>query len=98
MGKNGWIIQIDHIIDKADRGDENIKSLWALCPNCHSKKTYGAITIAPNTKEVRKTIYISALMISIYQLLIEVKNNLKTICKKSLHYIKLPRPLSSPST
>ena len=44
-GSIGWIITIDHIIQKSDGGGENIDNLWALCPNCHSKKTYGVIMI-----------------------------------------------------
>ena len=51
-GKSGWIIHVDHIIEKSDGGDENLKNLWVLCPNCHAKKTYGAITINLDEKKV----------------------------------------------
>ena len=44
-GQIGWIITIDHILQKSDGGDENNHNLWALCPNCHAKKTYGVIKI-----------------------------------------------------
>src|SRR5690606_27064942 len=35
MGKTGiqrWIIQVDHIVQKADLGGETIGNLWVLCP------------------------------------------------------------------
>jgi len=48
-GKKGWIIDIDHIIDKKDGGNEELSNLWALCPNCHRKKTRGVLTIDPIT-------------------------------------------------
>jgi len=51
-GENGWIITIDHILQKSDGGNENIDNLWALCPNCHAKKTYGVIEINLKKKEV----------------------------------------------
>jgi 5-methylcytosine-specific restriction protein A len=51
-GKKGWIIHIDHIKEKADSGAENLDNLWALCPNCHAKKTCGILTIDPITKRV----------------------------------------------
>jgi hypothetical protein len=44
-GKKAWIIHVDHIVDKANSGSENLKNLWVLCPNCHAKKTCGIITI-----------------------------------------------------
>lgn len=53
-GKKGWIIHVDHIVDKADGGNEDLKNLWVLCPNCHEKKTRGVIEINPETKEVRE--------------------------------------------
>jgi hypothetical protein len=53
-GKQGWIIEVDHIIDKADGGNEELSNLWALCPNCHRKKTRGVITIDPKSQVVRE--------------------------------------------
>ena len=47
-----WIIHVDHIIEKSDKGSENLKNLWVLCPNCHAKKTCGVITIDLMTKRV----------------------------------------------
>jgi len=44
-GNPGYILDVDHIKDKAAGGDERLKNLWALCPNCHRKKTRGVITI-----------------------------------------------------
>jgi predicted restriction endonuclease len=44
-GKKAWIIQVDHIVEKAIKGAEKLTNLWVLCPNCHAKKTYGVITI-----------------------------------------------------
>lgn len=44
-GHKSWIIEVDHIIDKKLGGGETIDNLWVLCPNCHSKKTKGIITI-----------------------------------------------------
>lgn len=51
-GKQGWIIEIDHIIDKADGGTEELGNLWALCPNCHKKKTRRVILIDPDKKHI----------------------------------------------
>jgi len=53
-GSTGWIIHIDHIIEKSEGGGEDLNNLWALCPNCHAKKTYGTIEINPETKEVKE--------------------------------------------
>lgn len=53
-GKPGWIIDIDHIVDKKDGGTEDLKNLWALCPNCHRKKSRGVITIDPVSFEVKE--------------------------------------------
>lgn len=50
-GKKAWIIHVDHIVEKADRGSENLRNLWVLCPNCHAKKTYAIIKI---DLEIRK--------------------------------------------
>lgn len=44
-GKRRYIIEIDHIIEKRNGGGEEIYNLWALCPNCHAKKTADIITI-----------------------------------------------------
>ncbi len=44
--------QVDHIIDKSDNGTEEIDNLWVLCPNCHSKKTLGVITVDINNGKV----------------------------------------------
>ncbi|MCL2037603.1 HNH endonuclease [Candidatus Saccharibacteria bacterium] len=46
-GRKGWIIEVDHIIDKNKGGTEEAGNLWALCPNCHAKKTRGVIVIDP---------------------------------------------------
>lgn len=40
-----YVIEIDHIRPKSKGGDEHIDNLWALCPNCHTKKTRGIIKI-----------------------------------------------------
>ena len=53
-GKPGYIIEVDHIKDKAVGGDESLKNLWALCPNCHKKKTRGVITIHISEKAVQE--------------------------------------------
>lgn len=37
-GRERWIIEIYHIIPKADGTGEEFSNLWALCPNCHEKK------------------------------------------------------------
>ena len=47
-GKRRWIIEVDHILDKAQGGGESIDNLLVLCPNCHAKKTYGVIQIDKN--------------------------------------------------
>ena len=47
-GKKRWIIEVDHIIGKAQGGGENIDNMLVLCPNCHAKKTYGIIEIDEN--------------------------------------------------
>lgn len=44
-GKKSFRIDIDHIVDKAIGGGEEISNLWALCPNCHVKKTLGVIKV-----------------------------------------------------
>jgi len=57
LGENGtksWIINVDHIIDKALGGGETIDNLWVLCPNCHAKKTYGVIVIDKYKKIVKE--------------------------------------------
>ena len=47
-GKKRWIIEVDHIIEKAKGGGEIIDNLMVLCPNCHAKKTFGVIKINPD--------------------------------------------------
>ncbi|WP_119716993.1 HNH endonuclease signature motif containing protein [Cognatilysobacter tabacisoli] len=57
VGKSGvqrWIIQVDHIIQKADAGGEAIGNLWVLCPRCHAEKTCGVLTIDPKTYAVTR--------------------------------------------
>jgi len=51
-GKPGWVIEVDHIIDKARGGNENLNNLWVLCPNCHVKKTLGVIKIDIQNKKI----------------------------------------------
>lgn len=51
-GKRGWIIEVDHIIEKSKEDSEDLNNLWVLCPNRHAKKTYGVITIDVEKKFV----------------------------------------------
>jgi predicted HNH restriction endonuclease len=51
-GKKGWIIQVDHIINKNAGGTEESNNLWVLCPNCHAKKTRGIISIDVMAEQV----------------------------------------------
>jgi 5-methylcytosine-specific restriction endonuclease McrA len=51
-GKKSFRIDIDHILDKAQGGTEMAQNLWALCPNCHVKKTLGVIKIDIKNKKV----------------------------------------------
>jgi HNH endonuclease len=51
-GKKLFRIDIDHIIEKAKGGTEELGNLWALCPNCHAKKTLGVIKIDLAAKKV----------------------------------------------
>lgn len=51
-GKPGYILEVDHIIPKSEGGTEKASNLWALCPNCHSKKTRGIIKIETNSQTV----------------------------------------------
>ncbi len=44
-GKKSYRIDVDHILDKAKGGGEEVSNLWALCPNCHVKKTVGVIVV-----------------------------------------------------
>lgn len=53
-GKKSFRIDIDHIVDKAKGGGEELTNLWALCPNCHTKKTLGVITIDKKTKTIKE--------------------------------------------
>lgn len=48
QGKQRWIIEVDHILEKAQGGGETIDNLLVLCPNCHAKKTYGIIKVDEN--------------------------------------------------
>lgn len=45
-------IDIDHIVEKKAGGTEDQSNLWALCPNCHVKKTVGVIIIDPAKKRI----------------------------------------------
>lgn len=45
-------IDIDHIVEKSDGGTEELWNLWALCPNCHVKKTVGVIIIDLTKKRI----------------------------------------------
>ena len=51
-GTTAYIIEVDHIKDKAAGGDESLKNLWSLCPNCHKKKTRCIIRIDVEKKTV----------------------------------------------
>lgn len=51
-GRKVHRIDVDHIVDKAKGGTEEITNLWALCPNCHVKKTLGVISIDFETRKV----------------------------------------------
>jgi len=51
-GKKVMRIDIDHIVEKSDGGGEELSNLWALCPNCHVKKTLGVIEIDLKNKKV----------------------------------------------
>lgn len=51
-GNKCYRIDIDHIIDKADKGGEELSNLWALCPNCHVKKTLGVIVVDIAKKKI----------------------------------------------
>ena len=44
-GEIRYIIDIDHINEKHRGGGEDSSNLWALCPNCHRKKTAGIIKV-----------------------------------------------------
>ncbi|PEN50365.1 HNH endonuclease [Bacillus wiedmannii] len=52
--KKGWIIEVDHIIEKSKGGGESFDNLWVLCPNCHAKKTRGIIEIDSLKKVVKE--------------------------------------------
>lgn len=51
-GNKSFRIDVDHIVDKAKGGGEEVSNLWALCPNCHSKKTLGVIKIDPTKRKI----------------------------------------------
>lgn len=51
-GETRYRIDVDHIIDKAKNGGEELKNLWALCPNCHAEKTLGVIKVHMARKKV----------------------------------------------
>ncbi len=52
--KKGYIIEVDHIIEKSKGGSEVLNNLWVLCPNCHREKTKGVIKINLENKKVQK--------------------------------------------
>lgn len=52
--KTKYRIDIDHIVPKEDKGGEEISNLWALCPNCHTEKTLGVITVDLINKRILK--------------------------------------------
>lgn len=52
LGRPRRYIHIDHIQDKAGEHGEECENLWALCPNCHAKKTFGLISIDSNQRQV----------------------------------------------
>ncbi|PJA39863.1 hypothetical protein CO179_04175, partial [candidate division WWE3 bacterium CG_4_9_14_3_um_filter_39_7] len=51
-GKKKQYIHADHIIDKHKGGTEKLHNLWILCPNCHTKKTLGIITIDTDEERI----------------------------------------------
>lgn len=51
-GKKSFRIDVDHIVDKAKGGGEELNNLWALCPNCHVKKTLGVIVVDAKNKKI----------------------------------------------
>jgi hypothetical protein len=51
-GEARYRIDVDHIIDKAKGGGEELKNLWALCPNCHAEKTMGVIHVDLEKKKI----------------------------------------------
>lgn len=53
-GRDKKYAQVDHIIDKADGGTEELSNLWVLCPNCHAQKTFGVITVDKSKKTIKK--------------------------------------------
>ncbi len=46
------IIDVDHIIPVELEGTDDASNLWALCPNCHRKKTAGVIKVDLAAKKV----------------------------------------------
>jgi hypothetical protein len=53
-GKKAYRIDVDHIVEKAVGGGEELSNLWVLCPNCHVKKTLGVITIDVNKHTIKE--------------------------------------------
>jgi len=51
-GRSRYIIHVDHIDEKAAGGDESLKNLWVLCPNCHAKKTAGLLKVDVRQNQV----------------------------------------------
>lgn len=53
-GKKSYRIDVDHILDKAMGGGEEVSNLWVLCPNCHVKKTLGVIKINKESRKIKE--------------------------------------------
>jgi predicted HNH restriction endonuclease len=51
-GKKRKFVHADHIIEKSDGGTEEADNLWALCPNCHAKKTLEVISVDTNRGKI----------------------------------------------
>jgi len=53
-GKEAWIYDVDHILEKGKGHGEEAQNLWVLCPTCHREKTAGVIEIDPVKKVVKR--------------------------------------------